>query len=308
MRLRGLTGCAVAGLVAVGIAGCGSDSSGAGAGETPGVPTVKSERDLPELPLEHYEFSDRDNERHTEAQARLTQQCMRDLGFDDFPLYPEEPSGRQSVTLTAVAVTSYPYGPLDLDAARRWGYGYDPKKSGAADGRTKGRAMTDKEYEALYGLRRKPSGSGGCAGAGGERLMAGVPDEARMWTYTSERSRRLDKVVAKDERVRDALGAWSRCMADKGVKRYKTPGDAFGDKAWGRKGRSDGNTTRTRRELATAVADVECKREQNTAGVWWVVREEKQSADVAGHKDAYEAVRADQQRVRANVRRILGEK
>ncbi|MEV8016348.1 hypothetical protein AB0O76_08395 [Streptomyces sp. NPDC086554] len=308
MRLRGVTGCAVAGLMVVGLAGCGSDSSGAGAQDTPGVPTVKDEKDLPELPLDRYEFSLRDNERHTEAQARLTQRCMRDLGFDDFPLYPKQAKGMPSVTLTAVGVASYPYGPLDLDAARRWGYGYDPKRSGAAAGRPEGRAMTDEEHEVLYGLRGKTSGSGGCSGAGTKRLTAGVSDEARMWTYTSERSRRLDKAAAKDERVREALGTWSRCMADKGVKRYRTPGAAFGDKAWGRKGRSDGNTTRTRGELATAVADVECKREHNTAGAWWAVRKEKQRADVARHKDAYEAVRADQDRVRGNVRRILGEK
>ncbi|WP_167829057.1 hypothetical protein, partial [Streptomyces sp. MZ04] len=287
---------------------CGSDSSGAGAGADPGVPTVKDEGDIPELPLDRYEFSTRDSQRHTEAQARLTQRCMRGLGFGDFPLYPKQPGGTGSVTLTAVAVTSYPYGPLDLDAARRWGYGYDPERSGAAAGRPEGRALTDEEHQALYGLRRKPSGTGGCSGAGTKRLVAGVPDQVRMFTYTPKRSQRLDKVAAKDERVREALGTWSRCMADKGVKGYKTPSDAFGDKAWGRKGRSDGNTTQTPRELATAVADVECKREHNTAGVWWAVREETQRADVARHKDAYDAVRADQERVRANVRRVIGEK
>ncbi|MFG2502387.1 hypothetical protein ACGFSB_29770 [Streptomyces sp. NPDC048441] len=271
---------------------------------------MTEERDLPELPLERYEFTTSDSRRHTEAQARMAQSCMRKLGFDDFPLYPKQPDpdNMPTQTLTVVAMSAYPYGPLDLDRARRWGYGWDPKKSLARTGRPEGRAMTDAERDALYGGGRGSSERGGCGVSDTERLTDGVQDKTRMWTYTAKRRQHLDKAAAKDKRVREAVDTWAGCMEDKGIKRYKSPSAAFQDKAWGRAHLKGGQTTRTKRELATATADVECKREHNTAGVWWAVRDEKQRVDVARHRDVYEAVREDQDRVRANVRRVLDER
>lgn len=304
MGLRGMTRWAVVGLVVAGLAGlaglsgCGSGTSGGGAGDgDPGVPSVKEEKDLPELPLDRYEFSTRDSTRQTEAQARMTRSCMRKLGFEDFPLHPKKPKNMEAAPLIAVSITSYPYGPLDLDSARRYGYGWDPDRSPADAARPKGRVMTEAEYESFE--------SGGCANSGAERLTEGVRDTTRMWTYVSQRSLSVDKAVGKDKRVREAIDTWGGCMESKGVERYKTPSDAYRDKAWGRMNNDGGNTDRTKKELATATADVECKREHNTAGVWWTVRAEKQRADVARHKDAYEAVRADQDRMRANVERVL---
>lgn len=308
MGLRGMARWAVVGLVAVGLAGCGSGSSGGGAGDGgPGVPSVKEEKDIPELPLDRYEFSTRDSGRQTEAQARMTRSCMRKLGFEDFPLHPKQPKNMQTAQLTMVSITSYPYGPLDLDSARRHGYGWDPDHSRADAARPEGRVMTEAEYEAFNGSRRKPSEPGGCASSGAERLTEGVQDTTRMWTYVTRRSLSVDKAVGKDKRVREAIDTWAGCMESKGVERYKTPSDAYRDKAWGRMDNDGGNTDRTKKERATATADVECKREHNTAGVWWAVRAEKQRADVARHKDAYEAVRADQDRMRANVKRVLDE-
>lgn len=297
----------VAGLVVVGLAGCGSGATGGGSGD-PGIPSVKEAKDIPELPLDRYEFSHRDSRRHTEAQARMTQRCMRKLGFEDFPLYPGQQKMASSYSLIAVAMTSYPYGQLDLDSARRWGYGWDPKRSFTDPARPKGRAMTDDEYEAMHEMSRKPGERGGCVSSGADRLSEGVRNKTRMWTYASERSQAVDKAVIKDEQVRKALATWSACLESKGIKHYKTPEDAFRDKAWSRGNDHGGNTGRTEKERATATADVECKREHNTAGVWWAVREEKQRADVARHKDVYDAVRADQERLRANVKQVLAEK
>ncbi|MEU6761016.1 hypothetical protein ABZ916_00710 [Streptomyces sp. NPDC046853] len=270
------------------------------------MPSVREEKDLPELPLERYEFSTRDSERQTEAQERMTRTCMRKRGFEDFPLRPARPEMANSLAMVAVAMPSYPYGTLDLDGARRWGYGWEPAPSRTDARWPEGRAVREEEQEALYGRGGKRAS--GCANSGAERLTEGVRDKTRMYTYVSERSQRLDKVIAKDKRVREALDTWSDCLESKGVKRYRTPYDAFGDKAWSRGNDHGGNTDRSAKERATATADVECKREHNTAGVWWAVREEKQREDVARHKDTYEAVRADQNRLRANVKRVLGER
>ncbi|MBW5423284.1 hypothetical protein GKQ77_17220 [Streptomyces sp. BG9H] len=218
----------------------------------------------------------------------------------------------ESVQSTVMWVA--PYGMLDLGQARRWGYGFDP--DAMAKALPKGRAPTRREYEVLHGLgaeggddmvvRGRKVPEGGCSAEGSRRLMADVSDEERLWGYVPGRVQKLDKAVARDERVRRAFRDWSRCVEGKGFKEYESPGDAFRDKAWGA-GREDGNTGRTRRELETAVADVECNRKLNTAGVWWAVSNEQQRADLRRNKSRYAAVREDQARLRAAISKVLGE-
>lgn len=309
-------------LVGAVLAGCGSGGGpGAGAsGRAPedGEPRVRTSADYPELPLDAYELSDRDNKRMGQATSRLVQRCMRSYGFADFPLNPRrEPFPKMSETFTSTMVSISPYGVLDLDHARRWGYGFDPdatftpKPAGP-----EGRAVTQREYEVLNDFggagragavvhgRKVPKG--GCTGESSRRLLGDATKRTVLWGYVSERSEEIDKAVAKDPRVRGVFGDWSRCVQDKGFKAYGSPRDAFRDKAW-RSGASDGNTARTKRELGTAVADVECNRKLNVAGVWWVVSDEKQRADIRRRAARYEAVRADQERLRGTLREVLGE-
>ncbi|MER7795040.1 hypothetical protein [Streptomyces sp. NPDC097640] len=104
--------------------------------------------------------------------------------------------------------------------------------------------------------------------------------------------------------MRRALATWSACFVDKGGKRYADPKAAYGDKAW-RRGK-DGNTAHTRREVATAVPDIECKREHNTLGVWWAALAERQRADIQRNKHDYDAVRGDLEVLPSNVRKALG--
>ncbi len=308
------------------LAGCGSgpgpgagpdDASLPGYAREPGVPRVRTAGDLPGLPLDRYEFGGTDQKNLKQARNRLQQECMRTLGFDDFPLDPDT-WGRTEMadTFTMTMVFVSPYGTLDLDRARRWGYGPDPDgaDSSAGEPRPKGRDLTRREREALNGSgpgeggrmvvhgRRVPEG--GCAAEATRRTLGDEADSMRLWGYVSGRTEKIDKAVAKDERVRRAFADWSRCVEDKGFERYASPAQAFRDKAW-RKGREDGGTHRTKRELGTAVADVECNRDLNVTGVWWAVSDEKQRADLRRNKPRYEAVRKDQDRVRAAVRETL---
>ncbi|WP_329381721.1 hypothetical protein [Streptomyces sp. NBC_01716] len=280
------------------------------------VPKVESEDDIPELPLARYEFSDSDTERLTRAQARVAQRCMADFGFTDFPLDPALPRSVNTVggavgMLVAVAMST-PFGELDLDEARRFGYGWDPKSSDGGQGK-KDRAMTDAEYRVFYNADRAPGltvkghevPGTGCYGKASTGLTKGVENTTRMWTYTSGRAGALAKKALKDPEVSEALRTWSTCVEDKGSARYEDREAAFHDKAWHRG--DDGNTRRTQRERTTAVADIECAREHNTVGVWWAGSARSQTADVKSHRAAYEAVRRDQDVVRANVRRALGD-
>ncbi|MGW2328056.1 hypothetical protein ACWC5C_20060 [Streptomyces sp. NPDC001700] len=302
MRFHRLRWPVAALLATVAVAGCGSGATTGSSGEKRGVPQVKEAKDLPRLPIDRYRLGERASKDFDAARDRLAQRCMVGLGFTDFPLDPKPPkSYGGGSSLLAVSVSETPLGPLDLDRAKRWGYGWASKTNPLGLPGPKGRAMTDKEYAALYALS---SGSGapkgGCSGQGDTRLLKGVADANRMWTYPDRRAKRLKGAVAKDRRIRQAFATWSDCVADKGIKRYGNPEAAREDKAWDT-GR-DGDTTHTKREVATAVADIECKRKHNTLGVWWSVMKERQRTDIARHKAAYEAVRRDLDTLRANVR------
>ncbi|MET9546043.1 hypothetical protein ABZY36_12130 [Streptomyces sp. NPDC006627] len=310
-------------LVGLALAGCGH-GFGPGADDLPGyareagVPRVKSERDLPGLPLDRYEFSGRDHKRMDQARARLVRQCMRSFGFADFPLHPGH-GPQMSEKFIATAVSVSPYGILDLGQARRWGYGFDPERAAAWNEKAepKGRVPTQREYEVLHGFGTEDGGEkvvrgrevpdGGCAAEGARRLVEGVGDQERLWGYVSGRTQKIDEAVASDERVRRAFRDWSRCVMGRGFEEYESPMAAFRDKAWSA-GREDADAPPSQRELGTAVADVECKRKLNTTGVWWAVSDEKQRADVRDNKAGYAAVREDRDRVRATVREVLGEK
>ncbi|WP_167542469.1 hypothetical protein [Streptomyces himastatinicus] len=271
------------------------------------MPEVKEADDLPPLPIDRYKLGKRATKEFDTARNRLAQRCMVGLGFTDFPLDPKPPKsygssgapGAPGASLLTLRRSETPLGPLDLDQAKRWGYGWAPAKAPLGVAGPKGRAMTDKEYAALYG-RSGDAPKGGCAGQGDRQLLKGVADATHMWAYPSRRQERLEKAVAKDRRMRKAFATWSDCVVDKGFKRYRNPEAARQDKAWGT-GR-DGNTTHTQREVGTAVADIECKRKHNTLGVWWSVTAERQRADIDRNKAVYEAVRRDLDTVRANVR------
>ncbi|WP_405794874.1 hypothetical protein [Streptomyces sp. NBC_01506] len=305
------------------LAGCSPGSADDGAGGTSTtdtsaytdgsrVPNVDEERDIPELPLARYEFSETDTKRFSQAQARSAQRCMADFGFPDFPLEPALPDSLGTTTGMMVAVAmATSFGELDLDEARRWGYGWEPKPADSQAGK-KGRAMTDAEYQVYYNsggsadrtVNGREVPENGCYGRAFAQLTDGVQDATRMWTYPSKRAEALARTTLKDPDASEALRTWADCVEDKGFTRYAGREEAFRDKAWHRG--DDGNTRRTQRERDTAVADIECAREHNTVGVWWAASARAQTSDIDSHRATYEAVRRDKDVVRANSRHMLG--
>lgn len=236
----------------------------------PGRPEVISTAsDLGPLPADRYDFTPRDYQRSQRASALLVRQCMAEHGHPDFPLDPRYPS--DPFALTAVSTD---YGALDLAAARRWGYGWDPAKSRSF--RPKGRRMTNAEYADF------PA----CNAEANRRLMRGI-DLKRDWLYAGARAIEVGKAVKRDPRLRAAWAVWSRCVAEQGFTRYPDPVAAYTDTAW-RRG-SDGNTRHTRRERATAAADVTCKRRHRTAELWHAARARQQAVDITRNRDRYAA-------------------
>ncbi|WP_234380246.1 hypothetical protein [Streptomyces sp. CMB-StM0423] len=235
--------------------------------ETPDL--IPTATDLGPLPANRYDYTPEDYRSSQRASALLVRQCMADRGHPDFPLDPRYPS--DPIAATAVGTD---YGVVDIEDAQRWGYGWSPAESPGP--RPKGRRMTSAEYADF------PA----CSAGANRRLMRGI-DVERDWLYVSKRTIVVDKAVKRDMRMRTAWDAWSRCMADQGFAGYPSPVAAYVDEAW-RRG-SDGNTRHTRRERATAVADVTCKRRHHTVEIWHTIQAEKQAADIARHRDRYAA-------------------
>ncbi|MEU3827561.1 hypothetical protein AB0F36_19900 [Streptomyces sp. NPDC029080] len=254
---------------------------------TEGPRPVRDASDLGSLPADRYTTTSQDYERAQRASALLVRQCMARRGHPDFPLDPRYPT--DPLVATAVATD---YGALDPADARRWGYGWDPAKSPVR--RPEGRRMTDAEYADM------PA----CSAEADRRLMRGV-DVSRDWLYASTRAVEVDKAVKRDPRLRAAWAVWSRCVAEDGATRYPDPVAAYTDPAWQRG--SDGNTRHTRRERATAVADVMCKRRHRTAQLWYAVRAQKQAVDIAQHRERYDAGLRALRTYRANITEVLRE-
>lgn len=194
---------------------------------------------------------------------------MAERGHPEFPLDPRYPS--DPIAVTAVSTD---YGDLDLAAARRWGYGWDPAKSLAR--RPKGRRMTNAEYVDFPACNAEAS----------RRLLRGI-DVKRDWLYANTRAVEVDRAVRQDPRLRAAWDVWSHCVAEQGFTSYPDPVAAYSDSAWQRG--NDGNTGHTQRERATAVADVTCKQRHHTAEVWHAARARQQALDITRHRDRYTA-------------------
>ncbi|MFF2102290.1 hypothetical protein [Streptomyces sp. NPDC058202] len=254
--------------------------SGAGG---PGV--VRTASDLGSLPSDRYAYTPQDYQQSNLATALLVRRCMAERGHPDFPLDPRYPS--DPMIATAVATD---YGVLDLDAARRWGYGWDPAT--AVSSQPKGRRMTNAEY-AEFPV---------CNAEAGERLMRGI-DVERDWLYATRRAVDIDGAVKRDPRLRAAWKVWSRCVAEQGFAHYPDPVAAYSDTAW-RRG-SDGNTRHTAQERATATADVICKRRHHTAEAWHAARARGQAADIAEHRDRYAASLKALRAYRATTAKVL---
>ncbi|MET9499791.1 hypothetical protein [Streptomyces sp. NPDC006552] len=305
MRRRGVAGAVVAVAVAVLVAGdAGAGRSGGHAKAwADGTPIVWTDEEMPALPLDAYAFDGGDARAYDEvdsARRVLAQRCMVRHGFAGFPRDPGIRTMAVTHTTVMVAVATGPVGLLDLEQARRWGYGQDPAASLAPPEPT-GRMMTAEESDVYYG---DPQGDRtGCEGEADRTLERGTADRERMWSYVPEREAAVSRLAARVPRLRRAYETWAACVTGKGFKRYADPDQAFGDRAWGRG--QDGNTTRSATERGTAVADVACKRAHNTGGVWWSVTRRLQRRELALHQAEFATVRADRDRLLAHARAVL---
>ncbi|MEU2563691.1 hypothetical protein ABZ626_30835 [Streptomyces longispororuber] len=142
------------------------------------------------------------------------------------------------------------------------------------------------------------TGTGGCwKKAHTERLRrAPGPDTGRLYEHhkkTLAASRQQAPVVR-------GLRAWKACMLAEGY-RYQDPYQAGADPRWWKSRRPSPE------ELATAVADVACKKKSRLVTIWAGIEARLQQQVVRMHRSEFERAATAKRRQLSYVRRVLGE-
>jgi hypothetical protein len=101
----------------------------------------------------------------------------------------------------------------------------------------------------------------------------------------------------RDPRVVRAFRAWSVCMREHGF-RYADPVVVNGDERWQ-------SAAPSATEIATATADVACKRQTNLVDVWFGFEAAAQRRAISGHEREFQALRVAKQRLLANARALI---
>ncbi|MFJ8229249.1 hypothetical protein ACIQ9E_04690 [Streptomyces sp. NPDC094448] len=222
--------------------------------------------------MNQYVLSEKEMRAYTQAQAVLSRRCMERFGMSwltdaqttaDLPNLVADPARYFTI--------------IDADAARLHGYG-DPEGQDTKEKAPKSgyeptaaeRAVYDGSAKGVTDTAGKPLRKGGCAAEVKAEMDKGGVQGINPLTVGNE-FYSLYATVQRDSRVSGAFSKWSGCMKGKGFT-YRTPIDAANDSEW-KSGAS------TRAAIAVATADVACKQQHNTVGIW--------SAAMTAHQKAY---------------------
>jgi hypothetical protein len=192
------------------------------------------------------------------------------------------------------------YGVTDPEAVKVYGYqlappvGVTPAQLAEEARREKKRKalMTDaltKAYTGRSGKTAAASHTGGCRGKALKQL--GLPQGGEALTAVDLAQQQSFQRTEADSRARAANAKWSACMKKAGY-RYANPHVAAADPAWWTKGADPAAPNRAgAREIATAVADVRCKRQVDYVTVWQSVETTYQHKIIAANRKELDAVR-----------------
>lgn len=284
MRARPAAVTAVAAVCLL-VAGCssdGADPAGSNpARHTPRPPAPTREVRNLVLPLDTYSLDGPQAARIAVAQDRLIGSCMARRGF-------------QWLRLPERRTESWPnrgrYGLIEAEPAKRYGYHPLPDpRSEAAEAWIARReeGLTPKERTAAYGR----DGTSGCEQEAARELLRNVPKVDfgrldRISADTYERAKRHPDVVK-------AFARWSACMRAEGF-RYPDPMAANNDPRW------TGDSP-SQAEIATARADVACKRRTSLVRVWWRTEADYQERQIQRHAKWFAQIRLARTRYLTNV-------
>ncbi|MER5882540.1 hypothetical protein ABT160_01800 [Streptomyces sp. NPDC001941] len=287
-RPRGTRTAAASALALAALAGCSDPGGGPPDGAPPPlgpVPAVRTSADIPDLPLDAYLLTREQYQAFLLAQRTAVRRCMARYGFDyralDAVLTPGEvPDPRPDKARY--------YFLVDDSAARKAGY-HPPPRVRARDKTTDGPDTTPTEAERAVLAGRDAGRSvggatvprGGCQGEAEHALLGdgGRPDFLQVANERNQPRARADA----DDRLAKAFAAWSACMKESGHD-YRDPAQANDDPRW--RGGTAGPA-----EIATATADVACKRRTNLTGLWWALQSAYEKQYIERNAERMGAVR-----------------
>lgn len=244
--------CAVAVACAAAVGGCAG--SGRDNQAIPAVGLIQTITAVSQisLPLDAYHVTREDQILLRRAEFLLREECMRGSGVTNYVL--AEPLDRFSRY-------DRKYGIFDRVQAASYGYHMRPAY---------GRASTEPELALAESQLDKR-----CLADARRTLAAGgaLVDENFINLIAIEASERAEA----DPRVQEAFGDWSDCMKVGGFD-YADPWEA-NDDSWS-------GDTASAREIAVAVADVECKLATNLIGIWMAVEAAYQDLEIEENAEA----------------------
>ncbi|WP_307127901.1 hypothetical protein [Streptomyces sp. B1I3] len=230
------------------------------------------------FPLDEYQASEKEQETSDRAQAALTKQCMKRLGFEYAP--PEKTAASMDRRHAGV------FGILDMEIAARYGYGRKVETSlqgagtslqseaervalaGAKDLALEDLPMSQEEADKRGGSEQKINGRrvpvGGCTRESFLKLYARTPDSVDL-LYVFNLQRDAESAALNDSRIKNVNKLWSACMKKHGF----VANDPM--KAATQLGFDDEETASSPRAITIAKKDVECKQNINLAGIYFNV-------------------------------------
>ncbi|MFE6624314.1 hypothetical protein [Streptomyces sp. NPDC057740] len=277
------------------LSGCQSGGRTASEPEISSSPATKTVAGVvvPVLPLDAYGVSAEQREVLDQAVDELAEKCMKAKGYT----WPARLK-RLGVPRSA---NERRYGVTDPKAVSVYGYqlappvGVTPEQLAEEARQEKKRKalMTDALTEAYTGRGGKTTATSRTGGCRGEALkQLGLPQGGEALTAVDLARQQGWKRTEADSRAKAVNAKWSACMKKAGYT-YADPHAAAGDPAWWTKGEGDSAARKKvkAREIATAVADVKCKRQVDYVTVWQSVETTYQNKIINANKQELEAVR-----------------
>ncbi|MEV5510120.1 hypothetical protein [Streptomyces orinoci] len=233
------------------------------------------------LPIEKYVLTPAENAQLNHATWVLAADCIQHHGITF-------PTPAALTNLRSGSEVPRRYGPADPAAAAKDGY-HNPA---APDG---GKVPTDNLPSLPVDQRTTVFN---CRRAAQTQLTGGAPfGSSPIGEQINSRSYIKS---ADDNRVKAAFTAWSACMKTAGYS-YASPMDAYNDPRW------RGSPTAGPQEIATAQADIACKRQTNLIGTWYAVDAAYQQQQIQAHQAELDRDRTAERQQLAAARKALGQ-
>ncbi|GHG90816.1 hypothetical protein [Streptomyces lanatus] len=245
------------------------------------------------LPFDAYEISHQESFTVAKARDLLMRNCMRRRGHEwktlDYPAHVDDLRNRRR------------YGVIEIEVARNFGYHATPEILSAADDVTDRRKERD-EHLGSDAVRAAYDEKNGCGYQANDFLErdGGSADYDRF----NELSSKLLTEAKKQPEVVGTLRDWQSCMRKKGFT-YRTPDDAIADRRWWTEKSDTGKSDTGKSEIATAVADVQCKEQTSLVKTLYTAESRLQRQAVARERSYFDGLAAAKARNLRNARDVI---